>query len=153
MVFSECYPISEELFLVIIGKTFPHFRYSLHNIHCYSAKIILFIIRILTDFVRFSWEISEISGNSDISGNSGKCREIFPGKIPGNFPPDFPVFSGDEAHVTAVILSFKKSKIKKISGNFGRKFPGNSGKFSPKTSGNFPRIFLCFFNWNVLLQP
>ena len=27
-------------------------------------------------------------------------------EIPGNFPPDFPGFSGDETHVTAVILSF-----------------------------------------------
>ena len=96
-------------------------------------------------FTVFSREISEISGNSEIPGNSGKYWESFSGKIPGNFPPDFPVFSGDETHVTALILYFKKLKIQEISGNFGRKFPGNSGKFSPKTSGNFPRIFLRFF--------
>ena len=48
----------------------------------------------------------EISRISEIPGNSGKCREIFSGKIPGNFPPDFPVFSGDESTVTALILSF-----------------------------------------------
>ena len=88
----------------------------------------------------------EISGNSEIPRNSGKCREIFSRKIPGNFPPDFPVFSGDETNVTALILFFKKSKIKKISRNFGRKFSGNSGKFFPKTTRNFLRIFLRFFN-------
>ena len=91
-----------------------------------------------TIFVRFSQEILGNSGNSEITINSGKCREIFTGKISGNFPPDFPVFSGEETNVTALILFFKKSKIKEISGNFGRKFPGNSGKFFPKTT----RIFL-----------
>ena len=87
------------------------------------------------------------------SGNSGKCRGIFSGKIPGNFPPDFPGFSGDETYVTALNLYFKKVKLKEISGNFGRKFSGNSGKFFPKTTRNFLRIFLRFFNWNVFLQP
>jgi hypothetical protein len=85
-------------------------------------------------------------GNSEISGNSGKCREVFSGKIPGNFPPDFPVFSGDETPVTALILSFKKLKLEEISRNFGQKFSGNSGKFFPKTTRNFLRIFLRFFN-------
>ena len=82
-----------------------------------------------------------------------KFREIFSGKIPVNFPPDFPAFSGDETPVTALILFFKKVKLKGISENSGRKFSGNSGKFFPKTTRNFPRIFLRFFNWNVLLQP
>jgi hypothetical protein len=88
-----------------------------------------------------------------MSGNSGKRREIFSGKIPGNFPPDFPVFSGDENNATALILSFKKSKIKKISINFGRKFSGNSGKVFPKTTRDFLRIFLRFFNRNVCYSP
>ena len=94
---------------------------------------------------RFSREISGNFGNFEISGNSGKCRKIFSGKIPGNFPPDFPAFSGDETHVTALILSFKKLKTQEISGNFGRKFPGNSGKFSPKNVGKFSPNFSAFF--------
>jgi hypothetical protein len=53
-----------------------------------------------------SREISEISGNSEIPENVGKFRKIFSGKIPGNFPPDFPVFSGEETTVTALNLSF-----------------------------------------------
>ena len=57
-------------------------------------------------FVRFSWKISQIPGNSEIPGNSGKCRTIFSEKTPGNFPPDFPAFSGDETNATARILSF-----------------------------------------------
>ena len=95
----------------------------------------------------------EISGNSEISRILWKHREIFSGKIPGNFPPEFPAFSGDETNVTALILVFKKRKIQEISMNFGRKFSGNSGKFFPKTTRNFLRIFLRFFNGNVLLQP
>ena len=99
----------------------------------------------------------------EISGNfGGKFRENFRKflrrkisgeNFPGNFPPDFPGFSGDETPVTALILSFKKLKIKKTLGNFGRTFSGNSGKFFPKTTRNFLRIFLRFFNWNVLSQP
>jgi hypothetical protein len=52
----------------------------------------------------------------DISGNfGGKFREnvgkflrrkISGGHFPGNFPLDFPGFSGDEINVTALILSF-----------------------------------------------
>ena len=51
----------------------------------------------------------EISGNFEKfrnSGNSGKCREVFSGKIPENFPPNFPAFSGDETTIAALILSF-----------------------------------------------
>jgi hypothetical protein len=87
----------------------------------------------------------EISRKSEIPENSGKCREIFSGKIPGKSPPDLPAFSGNETNVTALILFFKKSKIKKISMNFGRKFPGNSGKFSPKNVGKFSPNFSVFF--------
>ena len=125
---------------------------NLHKMYLHSAKIVICMLYNHSVFVRFSWEISWNSGNSEISGNSGKSRKTFSGKIPGNFPPDFPVFSGDETNVTDLILFFKKSKIKKISINFGRKFPGNSGKFFPKTTRNFLRIFLRFFNWNTLLQ-
>jgi hypothetical protein len=98
-------------------------------------------------------EVREISGNFRNSGNSGKCREVFSEKIPGNFPPDFPAFSWDETNVIALILSFKKLKIQEISGNFGRKFSGNSGKFFPKTTRNFLRIFLRFFELKRMLQP
>ena len=104
-------------------------------------------------FVRFSREISEISGNSEIPGNSGKRRKIFSGKIPGNFPPDFPGVSGDETPVTALILSFKKIKIEEISGNFGRKFSGNSRKFFPKNVGKFSPNFSSFFGLKRTLQP
>ena len=122
-------------------------------LHSFTA-LKLFLLLCNNDvFIIFYRNISTIFGNSEISGNSGKRRKIFSGKIPGNFPRDFPSFSGDEMHVTALILSFKKLKIQEISGNFGRKFPGNSGKFSPKTSGNFPRIFLCFLNENVCYSP
>ena len=133
------------VFLYTINKIVSCFPYNLCTIVCYRAKIVLFVIRNYNVSVRFSREISRNSGNSEILGNSGKCREIFSGKIPGNFPLDFPVFSGDETYVTALILFFKKLKSKEISGNFGRKFPGNSGKFFPKTTRNFPRIFLHFF--------
>ena len=101
------------------------------------------------DLVRFK----EISGNSEIPGNSGKCRKVFSGKIPGNFPPDFPGFSGDETYTTALILSFKKLKIEELSGNFGRKFLGNSGKFSPKNVGKFSPNFSAFFGLKRMLQP
>jgi hypothetical protein len=99
----------------------------------------------------------------EISGNfGGKFREnvrkflrrkISGENFPGNFPPDFPGFSGDETHVTALILSFKKLKIEEISGNFGRKFPGNSGKFSPKNVGKFSPNFSSFFGLKRMLQP
>ena len=91
----------------------------------------------------------EISGNFGRKSreNFGKFlrRKISGGNFPGNFSPDFPAFSGDETHVTALILSFKNLKIEEISGNFGRKFPGNSGKFSPKNVGKFSPNFSVFF--------
>jgi hypothetical protein len=94
-------------------------------------------------------EIHEISGNfgGKFQENLRKFlrRKISGENFPGNFPPDFPGFSGDETHVTALILSFKKLKIEEISGNFGRKFPGNSGKFSPKNVGKFSPNFSAFF--------
>ena len=103
-----------------------------------------FIVAYYYTFVRYYQSISAISGNSEIPGNPGKYRKTFSGKIPGNFPPDLHTFLVDATHDTALILSFKKLKIKAISGNFGRKFSGNSGKFSPKTSRNFLRNFLRF---------
>ena len=130
-----------------------HLRITPCVIQCYRAKTVLFVNYNAILFVRFSWYISRTSGNFEITENLGKCREIFYGKIPGNFPPDFPGFSGDTTYVTALILSFRNLKIEEISINFGRKFPGNSGRFSPKTSGNFPRSFLRFFNWNVCYSP
>ena len=111
----------------------------------YSAKIFILMLYSNNIFVRFSREISGNFGKFRNSENSGNCRKIFSGKIPGNFPPDFPVFSGDENNVTARILSFKKLKIEEISGNFGRTFSGNSGKFSPKNVGKFSPNFSVFF--------
>jgi hypothetical protein len=99
-------------------------------------------------------EISEnFGGKFQENVRKFRRRKISGENFPGKFPPDFPAFSGDETHVTALILSFEKLKIGEISRNFGRKFPGNSRKFSPKTSGNFPRIFLRFFLWKRMLQP
>ena len=52
----------------------------------------------------------EISGNfgGKFRENVGKFlrRKISGGNFPGNFPLDFPGFSGDEINVTALILSF-----------------------------------------------
>jgi hypothetical protein len=94
-------------------------------------------------------KIHEISGNfgGKFRENFRKFlrREISGENFPGKFPPDFPAFSGDETHDTALILSFKKLKIKEISRNFGRKFPGNSRKFSPKNVGKFSPNFSAFF--------
>ena len=127
-------------------RNIPAFCVNHYTIQLYRAKIIFLLLCNNNSFVRSSEKFRELPRNSEIPGNSGKCRKIFSEKIPGNFPPDFPAFSGDETYVTALILSFKKSKSNGISRNFGRKFPGNSGKFFPKTTRNFLRIFLRFFN-------
>ena len=123
-----------------------HLQYAIYALLPYKAKIVLFLKYSRRVIIRFSREISENFGEFRNSGNSGKCRKSFSGEIPGNFPPDFPAFSGDETNTTALILSFKKLKIKKTLGNFGRTFSGNSGKVFPKTTRNFLRIFLRFFN-------
>ena len=148
-------PYSES-FPTRLGKTYVHFMDKYYKMLCYRPKTVLLLLHNITminiragTFGKFR----EISGNFKISENSGKCRDIFSGKIPGNFPRDFPAFSGDETHVTALILSFKKLKIEEISGNFGRKFPGNSGKFSPKNVGKFSPNFSVFFGWKRMLQP
>ena len=92
-------------------------------------------------------KVLAISGNfgGKFRENVGKFlrRKISGENFPGNFPPDFPGFSGDETHVTALILSFKNIKIHEISGNFGGKFRENFRKFlRRKISGeNFPGKF------------
>jgi hypothetical protein len=55
-------------------------------------------------------KIHEISGNfgGKFRENVGKFlrREISGENFPGKFPPDFPGFSGEKTHVTALNLSF-----------------------------------------------
>ena len=113
--------------------------------HFYRSKIVLFITYSNSIFVKLHGKFPEISGNSEIQENSGKCRRVFSGKITGNFPQDFPVFLRDENTVTALILFFKKLKIKEISVNFGRQFSRNSGKAFPENVEKFSPNFSAFF--------
>mgnify|MGYP003724046903 CR=1 FL=1 len=83
-----------------------HLQYAIYALLPYKAKIVLFLKYSRRVIIRFSREISENFGEFRNSGNSGKCRKGFSREIPGNFPPDFPAFSGIETHGTALILSF-----------------------------------------------
>jgi hypothetical protein len=101
--------------------------------------------------------VHEISGNfgGNFRENFRKFlrRKISGGNFPGNFPPDFPGFSGNETHVTALILIFKKLKIQEISGNFGRKFPGKFREIFSENAGKFSPNFSAFFCLNAMNQP
>ena len=139
------------VFLYVM-KTFS--KYIVHiarNVSTQSENC-YFLINNKCAFIRRFREISENSGNFDKFRNSGKCRKIFSGKIPGNFPPDFPAFSGDDAHFTALILSFKKLKIGEISGKFQEKIPGKFREIFSENAGKFSPNFSAFFCLNAMNQ-
>ena len=108
-VYSHCHAICWnhwENFPGTVWKTYTHFQVTQETAHITALKLFFFVTYQAWLCKLGLGLFQAISGNSEIPENSENCREIFSGEIPGNFPSDFPAFSGDTTHATALILSF-----------------------------------------------
>ena len=110
----------------------------------HSAKIV-FLCFNKHAFVRFSREISQISGNFEISGKFRKMSGKFLPRNSGKFSPGFScIFRGWNLCYSPnfVFLKVKNPENfgkfrEKISGKFREIFPENDEKFSPNFSAFF----------------